>query len=122
MKLIQSASQAAVLVCAIFSTSVQADTIEVPFQYAKGQQLFQQNCSACHGSTLKGSEQGPPLLHPFYKPSHHGDASFYRAGLKGVKAHHWKFGDMPAVPGMTEAKMKSIIQFIRYYQKQQQLY
>ena len=94
----------------------------IPFRLANGQLLFNKNCSSCHGQNLLGSETGPPLLHPFYKPSHHGDSSFYRAGLKGVKAHHWQFGDMPPVEGMNEQKMKSIISFIRFYQQQKKLY
>ena len=102
--------------------SNQADDIQIPFRYAKGQALFDINCSACHGQDLTGTEQGPPLLHPFYKPSHHSDATFYKAGLKGVKAHHWNFGDMPPVAGMTERKMKSIVPYIRYYQQQKKLY
>lgn len=98
------------------------DKFNIPFRYAKGQVLFDKNCSACHGSTLTGSDKGPPLLHSFYKPSHHGDSAFYRAGLKGVKAHHWNFGDMPPVADMTERKMKSIVSYVRFYQQQKKLY
>lgn len=100
---------------------VQAQT-DIPFKYAEGQVLFDENCSACHGVKLTGSDQGPPLIHGFYKPSHHGDAAFYRAALKGVRAHHWNFGDMPAVVGMTKQKMDSIVPYIRYIQTQQKLY
>ena len=99
-----------------------ASGLDIPFRYAKGQVLFEMNCSSCHAVDMTGTDKGPPLLHPFYKPSHHNDASFYRAGLKGVKAHHWNFGDMPPVPGMTERKMKIIISYIRYYQQQKNLY
>ena len=76
----------------------------------------------CHGLELEGSKQGPPLLHPLYKPSHHDDKSFYRAALKGVRQHHWNFGDMPAVPGVTPGKMDRIVPYLRYYQKQKKLY
>lgn len=103
------------------SVSFSADDI-IPFKYAKGQVLFEKYCSTCHGLKLTGSDEGPPLLHPYYKPSHHGDASFYRAALKGVKAHHWHFGDMPPVEGMTESKIKSIVTYIRFYQQQKKLY
>jgi mono/diheme cytochrome c family protein len=57
------------------------DSIQVPFRLAKGQMLFEKNCSSCHGVDLNGSDKGPPLLHPYYIPSHHGDASFYNAAL-----------------------------------------
>lgn len=96
--------------------------IDVPFRHAKGQALFELKCSNCHGDTLVGSDKGPPLIHAYYKPSHHDDGSFYRAGLKGVKAHHWKFGDMPPVKGMTEKKMRSIIGYIRVVQQAKNLY
>lgn len=101
---------------------VMADEVKVPFRLGKGKVLYQKNCASCHGVDLNGSDKGPPLVHPFYKPSHHGDESFYHAGLKGVRAHHWKFGDMPPVPDMTAKKMDSIIPFIRYYQQQKNLF
>lgn len=106
----------------ISQQALSAEDLVIPFKLAKGQMLFEINCSSCHGSNLTGSDKGPPLLHPYYKPSHHGDASFYRAALQGVKAHHWKFGDMPPVEGMTESKMKHIITFVRYYQQQKKLF
>jgi mono/diheme cytochrome c family protein len=110
------------LLSIISQQAASAEALLISFKYAKGQMLFEKNCSSCHGVDLTGSKEGPPLLHPFYKPSHHGDASFYRAGLKGVKAHHWNFGDMPPIADMTESKMKHIITFVRYYQQQKKLY
>lgn len=105
------------------SSAAQAQIdIEIPFIYAKGQMLFNKNCSSCHNVDLSGSDIGPPLLHPYYKPSHHGDEAFYKAALNGTRAHHWKFGDMPAVKGMTREKMKSIVPYVRYFQKQKKLY
>lgn len=99
-----------------------ASDLVIPFRYAKGLVLFERNCSSCHGVSMMGTDKGPPLMHSFYKPSHHGDSSFYRAGLKGVKAHHWNFGDMPPVPGMSESKMKNIVPYIRFYQQAKKLY
>ncbi len=104
------------------SASSEQDDIKIPFKLAKGQVLFEHYCSSCHGQDLNGSDQGPPLVHPFYKPSHHDDASFYKAGLKGVKAHHWNFGDMPPVNGMSKRKMDHIVPYIRFYQQQKKLY
>ena len=99
-----------------------AEEVEVPFHLGKGQLLYEKYCSACHGLQLTGSDEGPPLLHPFYKPSHHGDKAFYRAALQGVKQHHWEFGDMPPVEGMTPKKMDSLVPYVRYYQQQKKLY
>jgi len=94
----------------------------VPFVYSMGMQKFQQNCTPCHGKWGDGTNQGPPLMHPFYKPSHHADAMFYRAALKGVQAHHWKFGNMPPVKGITRKDLDIIIPYIRWLQKTKGIY
>jgi len=99
-----------------------ADEVEIPFELARGQLLFEKYCSGCHGLQLDGSDQGPPLIHPFYKPDHHGDKSFYRAVLQGVRQHHWNFGDMKPVEGMTPKKTERVVSYIRYYQQQKKLY
>lgn len=99
-----------------------AEQIEIPFHLGKGQLLYEKYCSSCHGLDLNGSDQGPPLLHPFYKPSHHGDKAFYRAALQGAKQHHWEFGDMKSVDGMTREKLDSVVPYVRYYQQQKKLY
>jgi len=99
-----------------------ADELPVPFVHAKGNKLYQESCAVCHGATLNGTKQGPPLLHPFYKPSHHADFAFYRAALKGVQAHHWEFGDMPPIQGITREDMDAIVPFIRWYQKEKGLF
>lgn len=98
------------------------DAVKIPFQLSKGQITYEKYCSSCHGKDLNGTKKGPPFLHGFYKPSHHGDASFYRAALKGVRAHHWNFGNMEPVKGMTERKTKHVIAYIRFYQKQKNLF
>lgn len=103
-------------------TSFAAEEIEVPFNLGMGQMLYEQYCSSCHGLQLDGTDKGPPLVHPFYKPSHHGDKAFYRAALEGTKQHHWNFGDMAPVEGMTTRKMDRLLPYIRYYQQQKKLY
>ena len=95
---------------------------KVPFKYALGQNKYLEMCSACHGEWGDGSDQGPPLMHAFYKPSHHGDPSFYRAALKGVQAHHWNFGDMPPVEGATSRDLDVIVPFIRWLQREKCIY
>ncbi len=117
----------ALLVCVVLTLiNVQAvyaaSDVKIPFRYGKGMLLYNEKCSSCHGIKLGGTDKGPPLVHNFYKPSHHGDSAFYKAALKGVRAHHWNFGDMPPVNGITRNKMDSIIPYIRYYQQQMKLY
>lgn len=91
---------------------------KVPFQYGLGMKKYDAMCTSCHGKWGEGSNEGPPLLHPYYKSSHHSDASFHRAIMKGAKAHHWKFGDMPPVKGVTPEDVKSITLFVRWLQRQ----
>jgi len=94
----------------------------VPFKLGLGQSLYEEKCSACHGIWGDGSDKGPPLMHKLYVPSHHGDQSFYRAAMKGVQAHHWPFGDMPPVPGMTMRTMDKILPYVRWLQRENGIY
>ena len=89
-----------------------------PAALAKGEALYNANCSACHGAGARGTTKGPPFLDKIYEPNHHADMVFYRAPEMGVRAHHWKFGDMPKVPGVTKDDLAQIIPYIRWLQKQ----
>lgn len=84
---------------------------------AQGKRLFDKSCATCHGPNLKGSDKGPPFLHPVYEPSHHGDASFQAAVRYGVRAHHWKFGDMPPVQGVSADDVAHITAYVRQQQR-----
>ncbi len=90
----------------------------VPAELAGGERLFDASCSRCHGPRASGTEQGPPLVHIVYEPNHHGDAAFLRAAAQGVPAHHWRFGDMPPVPGVTPEQVAEITAYIRWLQRQ----
>ncbi|MCC4300278.1 c-type cytochrome [Aurantimonas coralicida] len=83
----------------------------------RGQELFAANCAACHGNNAGGSEQGPPLIHRIYEPNHHGDQAFLIAATQGVRAHHWGFGSMPPVAGVSERQVADIVAYIREVQK-----
>lgn len=84
---------------------------------AKGKGLFVQKCASCHGVDLKGNNSGPSFLHRVYEPSHHGDAAFQSAVAYGARAHHWKFGNMPPVPGVTPDDVAHITAYIRMEQR-----
>ena len=90
----------------------------VPFQYGKGKQAFEKLCSECHGQWGGGSDQGPPLMHPYYKPSHHSDRAFVIAIRRGTRQHHWNFGDMKPVPEASDRDVGAIIQYVRWLQAQ----
>ena len=87
------------------------------FSGIDGRTLFGQACAACHGAALEGSERGPPLIHPLYRPGHHDDAAFLRAVRFGVISHHWTFGDMPPVEGLTGEQAAAIVAWVRERQR-----
>lgn len=91
---------------------------EISGNAAIGQNIFESICAACHGVQGVGNaEAGPPLIHKIYEPSHHGDESFQRAVAHGVRAHHWRFGDMPPVEGLTRGDVAMVIDYIRAIQR-----
>jgi mono/diheme cytochrome c family protein len=88
--------------------SPQADT---------GRKAFEAVCATCHGSALRGTDNGPPLLHPFYAPgSAHGDDVILAAMNTGAKSHMWKFGDMPKPDGLKPGQDKDVLAYIRTMQ------
>lgn len=84
---------------------------------AEGKTLYQANCASCHGSDLRGTDKGPSHLSVVYEPSHHGDESFIVAIRVGTRSHHWDFGDMAPVDGLTDDDIAAIIAFVRESQR-----
>lgn len=82
-----------------------------------GKPLYEKHCVECHGASLKGSDKGPPLLHKFYEPSHHSDASFQLAVRNGTRQHHWKFGDMAPISGVTPDDVAHMTAYVRLQQR-----
>ena len=84
-----------------------------------GKLAFEAKCTSCHGTNAAGRDGvAPPLVHIIYESNHHGDESFQRAVAMGVQAHHWSFGSMPAVEGLTRGDVKMIIKYIRELQRE----
>lgn len=81
-----------------------------------GKQAFDANCALCHGADVMGTETGPPLIDRIYEPGHHSDFSIRSAVRNGVPQHHWWFGDMPPVVGVSDAAVENIICYIRELQ------
>lgn len=94
----------------------------VPAEFARGERLFNANCIRCHGSLALGTAQGPPLVHIYYEPNHHSDVAFQRAVRFGSPAHHWDFGPMPSIAGVTEAEVTQITAYIRWLQREAGIY
>ncbi len=97
--------------------------VSLPAQFTEAEQMgnraFDATCAACHGTNAQGKDGvAPPLVHKIYEPNHHGDMAFVLAAQNGVRAHHWSFGDMPAVPGLTQADVLTIVAYIRALQRE----
>ena len=88
----------------------------------EGEALFNKTCSVCHGAGAAGTQAGPPLVHPVYRPGHHPDISFRNAVKNGVVSHHWQFGHMPPQPGVSEEDVEKIICYIRELQVAEGIY
>lgn len=84
----------------------------------QGERLFNENCASCHGKNAAGQNGvAPPLVHIIYEPNHHGDMAFQLAAKRGVRQHHWYFGNMPAVPSVTQQDVSKITAYVRELQR-----
>ncbi len=84
---------------------------------AVGEGLYEQSCASCHGADLRGTDLGPSHLSVVYEPNHHGDIAFALAARNGVRAHHWTFGDMPPVEGLSDDDLEAIVAYVREMQR-----
>jgi cytochrome c len=89
----------------------------VPAELADGERRYNRNCRLCHGPLGTGAQAGPPLVHRIYEPSHHADDAFHLAVTRGVRAHHWRFGDMPPMPEMDSATIAGVTAYVRWLQR-----
>ena len=84
---------------------------------ARGEPLYQANCTVCHGADLGGAPRGPALLDPIYLPDQHPDSTFVDAVRNGVPEHDWSFGPMPVVGGLSTDDIADIVAFVRAQQR-----
>lgn len=103
---------------------VQIDLPQELSEAAKiGQRIFEVKCAVCHGENAVGQNGvAPPLVHRTYEPSHHSDIAFQLAVQNGVRAHHWRFGNMPPIDGLTRADVQSIVAYVRELQRANGIY
>ena len=97
--------------------------VRVPSQLSDNAQIgkrgFDAKCASCHGPDAAGQNGvAPPLVHKIYEPNHHGDIAFQLAARNGVRSHHWKFGNMPPVEGLTDADVAFITLYVRELQRE----
>lgn len=88
-----------------------------PAGVAAGEEFFVASCAVCHGVDLRGSVTGPPFLLPTYAPNHHGEEAFQRAVAFGVQPHHWNFGPMPPIEGLSRDDVSKIVEYVRSVQE-----
>ena len=82
-----------------------------------GQKVFERHCQSCHGVNMGGSDKGPTLIHRVYHPGHHNDASFNIAIRRGSRQHHWRFGNMKPIDGISDGEITQVITYVRVMQK-----
>lgn len=99
------------------SVRAPADPPDTPPRLLTGERAYDARCATCHGLHGMGTEQGPPLVHRIYEPAHHSDAAFHLAVTRGVRAHHWGFGDMPPVADVTASEVAAIVSYVRWLQR-----
>ncbi len=90
---------------------------ELSAEAQAGKRAFDLYCARCHGESARGSPAGPPLVHRTYQPAQHADIAFELAVRRGVRAHHWRFGDMPPEPAMTPAEVTQVTRYVREVQR-----
>lgn len=88
-----------------------------PAMIQAGSVAYAASCASCHGTSLRGTDKGPSLLSEVYEPSHHADIAFLLAAQRGVSAHHWSFGDMPAIETVSSEEIETIVAFVRETQR-----
>lgn len=103
-----------VAACSAGDTSESTLTAQVsPDVVATGAELYAANCAECHGIDLRGTDRGPSHLSIVYEPNHHSDAVFLLAVRNGVRAHHWDFGPMLPVEGLSDDEVSAIVAYVR---------
>lgn len=80
---------------------------------SRGAEVYAASCASCHGPDLRGTDQGPSFLSSVYEPDHHADIAFLLAVQRGVTAHHWRFGDMKPVEGVSDEDVAAIVTLVR---------
>jgi mono/diheme cytochrome c family protein len=85
----------------------------------RGAEVYAQSCASCHGTDLRGTERGPSHLSIVYEPNHHTDDAFRSAIANGAAQHHWNFGPMPAIAGLSADDVESVIAYVRAQQQEQ---
>jgi mono/diheme cytochrome c family protein len=88
-----------------------------PDLVTEGGPLYAASCAECHGEDLRGTNKGPSHLSIVYEPGHHSDFAFDRAVKVGTPQHHWPYGPMEPVAGLSDRQIEAIIAYVREAQR-----
>jgi len=88
-----------------------------PELVAVGAVVYEASCAACHGGDLRGTDTGPSLLSVVYEPNRHSDVAISLATQVGTRQHHWGFGAMAPIEGLSDDDVEAIIAFVRETQR-----
>lgn len=100
---------------------LEAETAQ-PAELRQGQALYETHCAGCHGVEARGTGKGPTFLSKTYTPYLHADIAFRLAVERGVRAHHFRFGDMPKIPGVSQEDVQAIVDYVRWLQREAGVY
>lgn len=95
---------------------------QTPAELRQGQALYETHCAGCHGVEARGTGKGPTFLSKTYTPYLHADIAFRLAVERGVRAHHFRFGDMPKIPGVSREDVQAIVDYARWLQREAGVY
>lgn len=85
----------------------------------RGAEVYAASCASCHGIDLRGTDKGPSHLSIVYEPNHHSDDAFRSAIANGAPQHHWGFGNMDPVRGLSDDDVEAVIAYVRFEQERQ---
>jgi cytochrome c1 len=57
-------------------------------------------------------------VHELYLPDHHADVAITLAVRNGVRPHHWDFGAMPPINGVSDQDVQDIVAYVRALQRE----
>jgi mono/diheme cytochrome c family protein len=79
----------------------------------RGRAIYGANCAQCHGGDLAGTDRGPSLLAPMYRPRELTDVEFADAIRNGVEQRRWEFGPMPANKAISDEQIDAVLAVVR---------
>lgn len=98
---------------------VSVDIPELSELEKAGETFYNASCAACHGVNVTGQDGiAPSFIDPIYQPNFHSDGAFYVAVQSGVRAHHWTFGSMPVIEGVSRDDVAAIVAYVRAVQRE----